>query len=272
MTTRQRCLFHKSAFTYAVGIIATALLAGSALAADRLDALLRKASSKGDFEQVKELVARGADVNAAFGSSGFFSDTPLQRAAEHGHLEIARFLLEHGAKLEANDRYRGTPLIRAAMGGHRETVRFLLDSGAKVNATADYYTPLMKAASKGHLCVVGLLVERDAKLDVQRHKGRGQTALMLAAKHGHEKVCDLLVEKEANVNLVDQWGGGNTALMYAAYYGHVPTVEILLKHGADARITNWKGETAIDKAKKRGHSKVEDLLSKAKDKKNDDDR
>lgn len=50
----------------------------------------------GNFKEVKRLVADGADVNAYNSSAG----TPLCNAAKHGYVEIARFLLDHGAKID----------------------------------------------------------------------------------------------------------------------------------------------------------------------------
>jgi ankyrin repeat protein len=61
-----------------------------------------------------------------------YNQTPLHFAAEHGHAEVARVLLEHGADIEA--KHIETSLHYAAKRGHEEVVRVLLEHGADVEA------------------------------------------------------------------------------------------------------------------------------------------
>ena len=51
------------------------------------------ASQNGSFAVVRELLARGANVNAATNDGS----TPLIRASSHGHVEVVRALLAAGA-------------------------------------------------------------------------------------------------------------------------------------------------------------------------------
>src|SRR5512139_1551489 len=64
------------------------------------DTRLCIAAGGGDLNQVRRLVARGADVNGAR-SQGFLkwdrSATPLHCAAQAGHTAIVQYLLECGA-------------------------------------------------------------------------------------------------------------------------------------------------------------------------------
>ena len=81
-------------------------------------------------------------------------EQPLFVAAQNGHLEVIRFLVESGAN---RDRGRtdtgGTPLFIAAQRGHLEVVRFLVESGANKDQgrTNDGATPLFTAAQNGDL-------------------------------------------------------------------------------------------------------------------------
>ena len=53
--------------------------------------------------------------------------TPLFIAAQRGHLEVVRLLVESGANKDQGLTDVGTtPLFIAAQNGHREVVRFLL--------------------------------------------------------------------------------------------------------------------------------------------------
>lgn len=58
--------------------------------------------------------------------------TPLHYAASTGQLEIARFLLEHQAEVDAPSPNGTTPLMMAARGGHIHVAKILLDAGADV--------------------------------------------------------------------------------------------------------------------------------------------
>ena len=55
----------------------------------------------------------------------------LNWALKRGHLEVAKFLLDHGADVNARD---GFALIEASVYGHLEVAKLLLDYGADVNA------------------------------------------------------------------------------------------------------------------------------------------
>ena len=76
---------------------------------------------------------------------------PLFLAAEHGHLEVTRLLLEASADKDKASQ-DGTPLFIAARNGQLEVVRLLLEAHADKDKAADGgYTPLLIAALNGHL-------------------------------------------------------------------------------------------------------------------------
>lgn len=60
-------------------------------------------------------------------------NTPLHIASLNGHAELARMLLEAGAKVDARGKKGSTPLHLAAMDGHFAVARLLLDRGAGVD-------------------------------------------------------------------------------------------------------------------------------------------
>jgi hypothetical protein len=108
----------------------------------------------GEFEAVTALIRRGAKI-----------DLPV--AAATGRTEDARQLLA-----AANAEARHLALALAAQFGHVEIVRLLLDAGEDANrynpvGAHSHSTPLHQAASAGHIDVVRLLVERGARLDLK---------------------------------------------------------------------------------------------------------
>jgi ankyrin repeat protein len=90
---------------------------------------LLAASAKGDTATVKALLGKGAKPGRPVRDGS----TPLMAAAQHGHLEIARTLVDAGADVNAarSEPERGrTALIDAAWGGYTDIVRLLLEKGA----------------------------------------------------------------------------------------------------------------------------------------------
>jgi len=83
-------------------------------------------------------------------------------------------------------------LHRAAQIGHVEVVKALVDLGADVHTHVEQngYTALHVASERGHLVVVKALMQRGADLDALEH--RGNSALALATVHGHPHVAQWL--------------------------------------------------------------------------------
>ncbi|CAG2187343.1 ARMS [Mytilus edulis] len=88
--------------------------------------------------------------------------TALMMAAEWGHLEICRLLIDRGCKIDITETGRGeTALMFAACGGHLEICSLLIDTGCKIDITDnDGETALHYAAEKGYLQITRCLVEQ----------------------------------------------------------------------------------------------------------------
>ena len=78
--------------------------------------------------------------------------TPMFHAAQNGHLDVVRFLVEAGAAKDQADNSGATPLFTAVQNGHLDIVRFLVQVGAaKDQADNAGAKPLFTAAQNGHL-------------------------------------------------------------------------------------------------------------------------
>ena len=89
---------------------------------------LSNAIAKGNLAGVKKQLGRNTRrINARDPKSG---STPLSVAALHGRLDIAKYLLQRGAKVGATNRDGNTPLHVAAFLCRKEIVELLLKKGA----------------------------------------------------------------------------------------------------------------------------------------------
>jgi hypothetical protein len=121
-----------------------------------LDEELFVAAMDGDAARVKELLRKGANVNASV-ADGW---TPLHLAAAEGHADAAKLLLEHGADVNARTKDGVTPLHLAAAEGRAGVARLLLEHGADPSIRDDDgRTPLDVAREKGHKEVVRVIEE-----------------------------------------------------------------------------------------------------------------
>ena len=93
------------------------------------------------MEAIERYLNDGVDINAA-DANGL---TPLAWAAVNDTpFEIAKFLIDKGANVNARDHIESTPLHDAAGAGHREIVALLISKGADLNArNKDGKTPEM---------------------------------------------------------------------------------------------------------------------------------
>ena len=105
--------------------------------------------------------------------------------------------------------------------------------------TADDETALMLAAFHNLLPVAQVLVQREA--DVNKP---GWTPLHYAATKANVPMMRLLLENHAFIDAPSP--NGTTPLMMAAHYGSALATKMLLEEGADPRLKNHLGLSALD--------------------------
>ena len=116
---------------------------------------------------VKLLIDNEANVNQYCGTI-----TPLILATDAGNLEIVKYLVDHGADVNAveNDDHKWSALIMAAEKGHLDIVKYLVEHGANIeyDAVGDYdiktiyVTALSQAIRRNHIDIVKYLISKGA--------------------------------------------------------------------------------------------------------------
>lgn len=144
---------------------------------NELDQQLRDAAQDGNLQVVKDLVARGANLNAP--SQEDDGETIFTRALllNHNH-DYLHDLLQLGAKADVPDCDGGTPLSLAVMANDFLLVQMLLKAGANPNTIAykhdepqtaldiacgDYCVQESKSAEMNLDAIVQLLKEHGGK-------------------------------------------------------------------------------------------------------------
>lgn len=146
--------------------------------------------SNGMLDACKQYVAGGINVNV----KNWKGIPLLNTAIRKEKLEIARYLIENGADVNAISLDRGySALMDAVWCGSEDGVRLLLDNGAKLN-----------------------IINKD-----------GQTMLILAVGAGRTEICKMLVESGEDPDIKDRMG--MSAYEYARLFKKDDIADILEK-------------------------------------------
>ncbi|XP_053542315.1 ankyrin repeat and SAM domain-containing protein 1A isoform X3 [Ictalurus punctatus] len=131
------------------------------------------------------------------------NETALHCAAQYGHSDVVRVLLEELTDPTMRNNRFETPLDLAALYGRLEVVKLLLCAHPNLLHTHTHtfaHTPLHLAARNGHLPVVEVLLSAGMDINFQTEKG---SALHEAALFGKTEVVQKLLSAGINANIVD---------------------------------------------------------------------
>ncbi|KAE8448752.1 hypothetical protein EG329_008968 [Mollisiaceae sp. DMI_Dod_QoI] len=138
----------------------------------------------------------GSTEHAAEDGNVMVNDTILISATDLNLPRVVDALLVHNAKVDLTS-VRGTALCVAAEKGHLDIVRTLLEYNADANAIRPFQntTPLCLAAKNGHTSVVRVLLSHGANI---RHEVKPKfTAIVYAIQQRHHAIAEILRDKGA---------------------------------------------------------------------------
>ncbi|NP_001355756.1 protein phosphatase 1 regulatory subunit 12B isoform 2 [Mus musculus] len=231
-------------------------------------AVFLAACSSGDTDEVKKLLARGADINTV-NVDGL---TALHQACIDENLDMVKFLVENRANVNQQDNEGWTPLHAAASCGYLNIAEYFISHGASVgivNSEGEVPSdlaeePAMKDLLLEQVKKQGVDLEQSRKEEEQQmlqdarqwlNSGRiedvrqarsGATALHVAAAKGYSEVLRLLIQAGYELNVQDH--DGWTPLHAAAHWGVKEACSILAEALCDMDIRNKLGQTPFDVA------------------------
>lgn len=196
------------------------------MAQESLHEALVSAAYAGKREEVRRLLARGADATVRTP----YGETALMGACQYNDTELVQLLIRAGAdpdaarETRANVYGRETPLINAVACGNAAVVRLLLDSGAALDLCGDGAGGLMyEACRSGSPETVELL----AGLGVQAPYL--MPPLSYAVVRGQADEVAALLAGGADAAQAD--AEGTAPLVWASLYGRVEMAALLEKAG-----------------------------------------
>eukprot|EP00746_Dinoflagellata_sp_MGD_P002568 gnl/MRDRNA2_/MRDRNA2_105028_c0_seq1.p1 gnl/MRDRNA2_/MRDRNA2_105028_c0~~gnl/MRDRNA2_/MRDRNA2_105028_c0_seq1.p1 ORF type:complete len:539 (+),score=111.05 gnl/MRDRNA2_/MRDRNA2_105028_c0_seq1:176-1792(+) len=225
----------------------------------------QRAAFLGESKRVVELLQTDGDGSVHIVDSRGLS--LLHRAAEGGHMEVAKLLMERRAKVSVPAADGRQPIHWASEAGHTKFVQLLLDRHANITAEAPGAggQPIHTAARLGNLELVEFLL--DARAEARAKGGDGSSEpLHLAAATGGVTVVETLLKARAGVGALQSPDGkGWLPLHHAAFKGNTDITQLLLAARADATAPvlgrHGNGNLPIHLAAQRGSiSTLETLI------------
>ena len=189
------------------------------------------------FQAVRDLLARGADVNAIGGPCTRDECTPLRIAVLDDNLPMAELLIRSGARVNACDFYGNTPLIDAAWRCNAPMLQLLIDAGAT-----------MERSTKGDVLDAFECVKEGAE---ELHADPAPAMKVLAAhwmlssaQLGDFEGVSEALEYGGDINEQDE--NGRSPLFYAMEYLQAPDILALIRdRGADPAARDRHGMTPL---------------------------
>ena len=138
---------------------------------DGTDQWMWSAAIDGNLPMIEGLIDLGMDINETADNDDdpenpfYQAEGAILQAAANGHLELVRWMLSHGARINyvVHGSPRCLPLVQASTEGHLDVVKLLVEHGADIHSTWRGINPATQAEDYGHREVLEYLRSVGAK-------------------------------------------------------------------------------------------------------------
>jgi uncharacterized protein len=158
----------------------------------KLDAELIETITSNDVNKIKNLIKKGANVNARDG----VGNTCLMLACDFNNFETVSFLLSKKANVDSVNQFGYTALHFAVQKNDLRIVRLLINSedsivDKMINKKDDLgNTPLHLAVDSGNANIVDFLIKKGADKNIRNSEG--ERPLEMARKKQYLKIIEIL--------------------------------------------------------------------------------
>ncbi|CAH1396892.1 unnamed protein product [Nezara viridula] len=169
--------------------------------------------------------------------------------------EVVKTFLDYGTvDIDAWDHSHHTPLIYAVLSGNLELVKFLIQNGAKINKSIPYPSGMNNGRIDHQVDFMSVFSRNPVFIYSVRFT---LSAVLAAAYENQPEVLQYLFENGGGVSENDHpW----FVLFKSAYKGHHEVVEILIKNGIDVNSSGPWGSTTLHRLAETGNIKMAKLL------------
>ena len=242
------------------------ILNGAKFNANDKENLLFNAIETNNMENVRYLIGKEVNIGYKNGRESF-----LDRAISKKYFDIAKYLIENGAKV--HNLRRDQVLSIAIEGDGLEFIKYLISSNyVSINSTDKSYRTLLHNAVLFNKYDIAEYLVNNENVDVNAQDNNAYTPLLYATEKKQTDIAELLikklVEKDNTGNLLNTMGnmkrvrGGfclgsgqisKTPLYEASQNGSLDIVKLLAENKADLNKRAGNGVSPIDIAFQNDH-------------------
>lgn len=209
--------------------------------------LLHHAILCGNGLAVNMLLKYGAHAEAIIETTNKAEFRPIHVAARLGLSTVLQCLIDSGCDLNSKTKNGETALMMCAKYRRDECLKVLVRAGADVGLvnSAGQSVIAVARSNQWYLCFQQAILEviRNGMLPKSSNISLF-SPLMFVAQAGDVRALQVVVA-QGGINLDTQDDRGYSALMVTAMEGHVEAFRLLVYAGADVKLSNKCGETAI---------------------------
>jgi ankyrin repeat protein len=224
-----------------------------------------RAIQANDGVSVKGFLQGGINPNA----KNLNGETALTYSIQKAETPLIKLLVE-SADFNLRDDLGNSP-IHLALKKNKDIFDLLLEKNADVNIPGRMdskmtdQTVLYLAIARSDEAIVKRLIDRGANPNIADGAGSLPLVEAVVDSDANANIVKMLLENGAEVNKTETENGA-PALIFAAQNKEISSnlrktiVEMLIEKGADKKIKEKGGKTALDWAKEKNNSEIIDLL------------
>ncbi|XP_027101948.2 uncharacterized protein [Coffea arabica] len=209
--------------------------------------LLHHAILCGNTVAVKMLMKYGAHAEATIETTNKAEFRPIHIAARLGLSTVLQCLIDSGCDLNSKTKNGETALMMCSKYRREECLKVLVRAGADIGLVnlAGQSVVTVARSNQWYLTFQQAILEVIRKGKIPKSSNISLFSLLnFVAQAGDVQALQAVIA-QGGINLDTRDDRGYSALMVTAMEGHVEAFQLLLYAGADVKLSNKRGETAI---------------------------